>query len=233
MAYIRKIWRNVMDCTWKTNWPDTRRHLTEWWNHTGLVLGAWGYPGNYPPRDASIDPGMPASLELRYSDADWRAKSNYYALSRGKFIADTLAMANTDIGPGSLALALGSEPGISPETVWFYPTMQHVAHPETLPPLRFDPDSRWWQVHEATLKASVALGAGKFMVGCPDLVENIDILAALRDPQTLLFDMSDRAEWVSEKVAEINLAWVAAYQRVYDIIKLAAVGTRKDRQGAV
>jgi hypothetical protein len=58
------------------------------------------------------------------------------------------------------------------------------------------------------------------VVGCPDLVENIDILAALRDPQTLMADMIDRPHWVEQKVAEINRVWFEAYQRIYDIIKL-------------
>jgi hypothetical protein len=61
---------------------------------------------------------------------------------------------------------------------------------------------------------------GKYLVGCPDLVENVDILAALRDPQVLMMDMIERPEWVEAKVAEINQVWFDAYQRIYDIIKL-------------
>ena len=49
-----------------------------------------------------------------------------------------------------------------------------------VPPLRFDPDSYWWGVTGRTLRSCVELGRGKYMVGCPDLVENIDVLGSLR-----------------------------------------------------
>jgi hypothetical protein len=95
-----------------------------------------------------------------------------------------------------------------------------VDSPEDLPSFVFDPANAWWQATEATLKAAAPLAYGKYLVGCPDLVENIDILAALREPQTLLMDMIERPEWVERKVAEINAVWFEAYQRIYDLIKL-------------
>jgi hypothetical protein len=58
------------------------------------------------------------------------------------------------------------------------------------------------------------------VVGCPDLVENIDIVAALREPQLLLMDMIERPEWVEEKVWEVNEAFFEAFDRIYEMIKL-------------
>ncbi len=94
--------------------------------------------------------------------------------------------------------------------------------------MRFDESNPWWNVHRTTLTAYAALagggggggGGGNYLVGCPDLVENIDILAALRGPQTLLVDMIERPQWVEQKVSEINEVWFDVYQRIYDIIKL-------------
>jgi hypothetical protein len=56
-------------------------------------------------------------------------------------------------------------------------------------------------------------------VGCPDLIENVDILAAMRDPQRVLLDFIERPDWVEEKVREINQVFFGAYERIYDIIK--------------
>ena len=85
--------------------------------------------------------------------------------------------------------------------------------------MRFDPESHWWQITEELLRACVELADGKYFVGCPDLVENIDIVASLRRPQRLLMDMMDRPDWVIEKVWEVNDAWFTTYDRIYDIIK--------------
>ena len=69
-----------------------------------------------------------------------------------------------------------------------------------------------------------AVSGNDYMVGCPDLVEGLDILATRREPQTLLMDMLERPEWVEEKLAEIAVVWREVYARIYDIIKLGDGG---------
>lgn len=209
-----------MECTWKSNWAETRQHFIDWWRHDGLLLGMWGAPPARTPIIALPEPPPPASMTESYTDAAMRAQRTHYALSRQAFVADTLPIAETYLGPGSLALFLGSEPEFAPHTVWFHPTMKDCDDPEYLPPFVFDPNNRWWQLTEQTIRESLALGRGLYLVECPDLVENVDILAALRDAQTLLFDMIERPEWVTQKVVEINQVWFEAYQRIYDLTKL-------------
>jgi len=92
--------------------------------------------------------------------------------------------------------------------------------PESHPPLRFNPHNKWWKLTEETMRAAMERADGRYLVGFPDLIENIDILAAMRDPQRLLFDLIERPEWVEQKVREINQVWFGAFQRLYDIIRL-------------
>ena len=171
------------------------------------------------PHEDVPDPGDAPDIEAFYTRPEWRARWNHHRLSRQQFLLDSIPISSTDIGPGSLALFLGGEARLAEDTVWFLPSIDPEA-PENSPPLRFDPECRWWKITEATLRACAALARGKYLVGCPDLIENVDIVAALRDPQLLLMDMVERPTWVQEKVAEVNQAFFEAYQRVYDIIKL-------------
>ena len=206
---------------WKSSWEETKRHFTDWWNREGLVLGMWGAPrSENAPHEDSQAPAEAQSVQERYLNAALRAQRNHHQLAHQVFPADVLPISDTDIGPGSLALFLGSEPGFSPDTVWFDPCIDRCECPESLPGFQFDETNRWWQLTKATLEACTSMGRGKYLVGCPDLVENVDILAALRDPQTLLMDMIERPEWVEQKVAEIDQVWFEAYRRIYDIIKL-------------
>ena len=209
-----------MDCAWKENWEETKQHFIDWWNREGLIVASGLCLGADPPHETLEDPGPAPSIEAGYTDPVARARRNHYGLSRHTCPGDMLPVSSTDIGPGSLALFIGSEPGFSPETVWFKPSMTEE-NPEGRPPLRFDPETKWWKITEATLKECAELGHGKYLAGCPDLIENIDILAALREPQNLLLDMALRPEWVIEKVDEINQVFFEAYGRIYDIIKLA------------
>ncbi len=207
-------------CTWKPNWPETRQHFLDWWDHTGLLIGAWGAPAADTPLDAAPIPEYPSGDSgQQYADVEWRARHDYAVLGKGCFGADILPLASSDIGPGSLALALGCEPGFSPETVWFEPAFRDVPDVRELPPLRFTPEAQWWQVHERQLRRHKALAGGRYLAGLPDLVENIDILSALRDPQTLMMDMIENPDWVLRSVGEINQAFFEGFTRLYEICK--------------
>lgn len=206
---------------WKSNWEDTKQHFIDWWNHDGLVLGMWGAPPcDAMPHEDCLSPPNPKSVRDAYGDGELRAQRNHYVLAHQSFPADVLPISDTDIGPGSLALFLGSNPGFSPATVWFEPLIHDCDKPEDWAPFQFDEWNEWWRVTATTLKACAERARGKYLVGCPDLVENVDILAALRDPQTLLVDMIERPEWVERKISEINQVWFEVYRRIYDIIHL-------------
>ena len=207
--------------SWKANWAQTQRRFDRWWNRDGLLVGMWGAPETDRAVHAPVaPPAAPSTLAERYCNANYRAAANHYRLSRSVFPADVLPTATTDLGPGSLALFCGSQPGFAEDTVWFDPCIGEVEEPETLPPLRFDPAHPWWRTTEAIIARCAEQARGRYLVGCPDLIENVDVLSSLRGAQTLLMDMLERPEWVEQKLWEINEVWFAAYQRIYDLIKL-------------
>ena len=206
---------------WKSNWEETKRHFIEWWNGKGLVVGMWGAPRRGgSPREAPPEIHATVSPDERYLDAGARVKRSHAQLACEAFPADVLPVLETDMGPGSLAFYLGATPEFTESTVWFRPAFEGHETPESLPALSFDPHNRWWRLTEATLRAAVELARGRYLVGCPDLVEGIDVLASLRGAETLLMDMVDRPEWVEQKLEEIKRAWFEAYRRVYEIIRL-------------
>ncbi|HEV2435291.1 MAG TPA: hypothetical protein VG077_04775 [Verrucomicrobiae bacterium] len=206
---------------WKNNWEQSKQRFKKWWNREGLLIGMWGAPETgHAIHEAVAAPVIPATLEERYGHAAFRASENHYRLSRSIFPLDILPSAITDLGPGSLALFLGSQPGFSEDTVWYHPCIESEPAPEKLPPLRFDENNRWWKITEDILRRCAGTARGKYLVTCPDLVENMDTLSSLRGAQTLCFDLMERPEWVEQKISEINDVWFAAYQRIYDLIKL-------------
>ena len=206
---------------WKANWDDTRRRFVDWWDHKGLLVGMWGAPETAQSLHEQVpSPDRPATLEERYTNAAFRAAENHYRLSRSIFPLDVLHSATTDLGPGSLALYLGAKPGFAEDTVWFHPCIEQEPEPEKLPPLRFDPAHPWWHITEDILKRCAEAARGKYIVGCPDLIENMDVLSSLRGAQTLVFDLVERPEWVEQKIQEINQVWFEVYSRIYDIISL-------------
>jgi hypothetical protein len=51
------------------------------------------------------------------------------------------------------------------------------------------------------------------------MIENMDTLASLRGDTPLMFDLIERPEWVSEKLAEINQAYFAAFDLFFQRVK--------------
>ena len=113
---------------------------------------------------------------------------------------------------------LGSERTFSEEAPWFEPRMHECSTPEDLPPLRLDPSNRWWRLTEETLEACLEKAEDHYLTACPDLVESIDTLAALGEPQATLLDMY-------RKILDAGKALQVVGSRKEDILPLLdAVG---------
>ena len=123
-----------------------------------------------------------------------------------------------DLGPGSLALYLGSEPGFSWATVWFEACMK-ADDPESFPFVKYDPENRWWKTHFDMVKYGAERAKGKGYMTVPDLVEGLDILAAMRDPQRLLYDLYDRPAWVHRWLDHLDGLYFDYFDRIYDVVK--------------
>lgn len=202
---------------WKTGLEETLGHYRDWWKRKGMVLHMYGPVERAAvPHDDSPDPGPAASHRDQVVDVDWVVRRQRRRLSRMNFPADNLPIAVPSIGPGSLALYLGSQPGFEATTVWY----DHcITDPASHPPLVFDPEAPWCRVQEALVRENVKHSRGQYLTGCPDLIENIDILASLRGNETLMVDMLEDPDWVKAKVVEINRVFFKAYQRIYDMIR--------------
>ncbi len=69
------------------------------------------------------------------------------------------------------------------------------------------------------MRQTVEWSRGRYLAGCPDLVEGLDILASLRGSEPLLCDLVERPAEVEARLAEIQQAWFEVYARIYEIIR--------------
>ncbi len=194
-------------------WKETQERHRQWWRREGVIITRWTPFVSAPPPPP--DPGD--TVEARWLDIERVSARIAREAPCTGYPADMAPMANfVGWGPGCLATYLGSRPKFAEDTVWFFPREDD---PELWPEFRFDPENEWWCLHEATLGRLVRESEGRYLVGCPDLVENLDILCSLRDSQEIMMDMIEKPEWVSERIRQINAVWFAAYGRIFDIIK--------------
>lgn len=199
-----------MTLSWKEDWDRAREHLTAWWERRGLALCVLA-PRERPLEETPEPPRRSAAAEM-WTNPAYRARKAEYELSRTFFGGEAFPYFDTQIGPGNLATFLGSEPVFDENTVWYSPC---ITDPEKHPPLRFDPDNVWFRRQMALIEEGLRISRGRFLVGVPDLIENVDVLASLRGAQALMMDMKVRPNFVKERVAEINQAYFAAFDAIY------------------
>jgi len=138
-------------------------------------------------------------------------------MSRTRFAAEAVPVSwAMCVGPGDLAAMLGAKWQFSDETVWYEPC---ITDPATHPPLALDRDSFAFRKLTEMTHADLAVSGGRYLTGIPDLIENIDILAALRGPQTLLMDMYDCPDWIERSMFEINRAFFEVFDHFYELTK--------------
>jgi hypothetical protein len=195
---------------WKENWEDSRQHYLDWWAGHGLVITMWEHlPKDGAPHEAILAPAPARDLSQLWFDPEWRAADIHYQLSRSSFKADILPVANTHLGPGSLAAILGAELEGGEDTIWIHPRAEQG---DTIV---LDENNRWWRTHLDLIRACKRRAQGRYFVGCPDLIEGLDTLAALRGTQPVLLDMMDRPAELVQQVQAINDIWFQVFERIY------------------
>jgi hypothetical protein len=200
---------------WKENWVESRQHYLDWWAGKGLVVSMWEHLAKNGAPHADVPRPAPARDRQQYwFDPEWRAANIHYRLAHSSFKADILPVANTHLGPGSLAAILGAELEGAEDTIWIHPQAGDGDA------VALDEGNRWWRLHLDLIKACKRHARGNYLVGCPDLIEGLDTLAGMRGTQPVLLDTVDRPDELEAQLQAVNDIWFAVFDRIYDEINV-------------
>lgn len=202
---------------WKPNLEETKKHYIDWWNHKGIVLNMWEYfqEGVKPHADVPMPPA-PKSLDQKWFDPEWRAEYLDWYVAHSSMKADMLPVANTQLGPGSLAAILGGVFEGGEDTIWIHPD------PNYTDDIKFDindPANKNWQLHKDLLRACKKKAKGNYYVGMPDLMEGMDVLAAMKGTDKVLLDTVMQPEVLERQMQQINDIYFQVFDELYDIIR--------------
>ena len=200
--------------TWKTNLEETKNHYVDWWNHKGVILNMWEHfqEGVTPHADVP-QPKPYKDLNQKWFDPVWRAEYLDWYVAHSCLKADILPVANTQLGPGSLAAILGGVFEGGEDTIWIHPS------PNDSDDIVFDPNHPNWLLHKNLLQACKRKAQGHYYVGMPDLMEGLDVLAALKGTDRVLMDTVMQPELVERQLQQINDIYFQVFDELYDIIR--------------
>ena len=200
--------------TWKTNLEETKQRYINWWNHKGIILNMWEHfqEGVKPHADVPMPPA-PRDLNQKWFDPEWRAEYLDWYVAHSSLMADILPVANTQLGPGSLAAILGGVFEGGEDTIWIHPD------PNYKDDIVFDPNHPNYLLHKALLKACKEKAQGHYYVGMPDLMEGLDVLAAIKGTDKVLLDTVMQPELLEHQMQQINDIYFRVFDELYDIIR--------------
>ena len=201
--------------TWKKNMEETKQHYRAWWNHKGIVLNMWEHFQDGVRPHADIPAPAPAKdLNQKWFDPEWRAEYLDWYVAHSSLMADMLPVANTQLGPGSLAAILGGVFEGGEDTIWIHP------NPDYTDDIAFDPEhNEAWKLHKDLLRACKKKAQGHYYVGMPDLMEGLDVLAAIKGTDKVLLDTVMQPEVLERQMQQINDIYFKVYDELYDIIR--------------
>lgn len=209
-----------MTLLYKPDWEEMIPHFEAWWKGKSLGRPALALctPSDRPGRAIALPPNPYKSAEPYYMDTERRLDEQENWISQKAFLGEMFPKFTLDLGPGSLALYIGSQPGFAWDTIWFEPCID-PNDPESAVLPTYDPENPWWKRHLAMIRRGAERAKGKCFMTVPDLVENLDILAAMRGPERLLYDLYDRPEWVHRWLDRIAKLYFEYFDRIYDVVK--------------
>jgi len=207
---------------WKDDWLESRKRLAAWWRGEALDRPALSLMA---PRSRPIEdiPALevPADLPSRWTLAEYRINVAEREMASAHYLGEAFPYLDTHIGPGSLALFLGSEPIFAETTVWYQPCIPDEG---LCKPLEFDAGNKWWKSQVRLVEEGVRHSRGRYLVSMPDLIEGLDTLSSLRGNERLLLDLRRRPGSVHEKLSEINGLYFRYFDELREIISDDAGG---------
>ena len=208
----------VIEMKYKKNWEETKKNFTAWWNNSSRsrplmkIVTRREEPREELEEVESPDSAQKKHVGLNYNLAEIR---NYCRTHN--FKADAYPSLDLNIGPGSMAVYLGSKPVFSEDTVWYEEIIENDW--EEIGELEYDPDNYWWQFHLNLIKEAHQKANGEFFVNIPDIIENFDILASLRGTQSLCFDLIDQPEKLKNYLQQLDKLYFKYYNQIYNVVK--------------
>lgn len=197
------------------DWAMTKKRFDAWWANSCIDRPMLRVVARRETPLGSPEPvAPPATDEALHLDADRLIREAKNRLLTHRYMAEAYPNLDLNIGPGSLAVYLGSEPVFRPDTFWFTECLGSAEAFEAI----FDPKNPWFVRHLDLLSQAQAASDGQYLVNIPDIIENIDIYAAMRGPQNTCYDLIDEPDAVQRAIQQIDDAYFPCYDRFRDAL---------------
>ena len=206
----------MSDLKCEPDWDAAKERWSAWWDRhptRGPLLSIRAPRERTMLREGS-EPAARGTMSW-WLDVDEVLRRDEAAMASTVYIGEAFPFTSACLGPGSMGTFLGAEPQFADATVWYEPCYTDVRDAV----LKFDRSSRWWRWTLDFTRQAIERARGRYLVAMPDLIENLDTLAALLGTEELLCHLVDHAEEVHRLQQQLLPLWFQAYDGIYDMIR--------------
>jgi len=212
-----------VELAYKDNLAETRERMAAFWKGEPLDRNViWITAPRKEPLPGPPAPEVSEDPEVIWGDQNYRLAMSDAQFRGTYFGAEAMPAFQPQLGPGSLAVHLGSPLVLMPTTVWYNPCIDDLA---TGPDLVYDPEEQWWVWTLEMVRNAVEFGAGKFIVAFPDLIENLDTLASLRGAIELLTELVDAPGAIHRYQKQVLELYFRYYDELGTLLNLPENGS--------
>ena len=203
----------------KENWLETRERFISWWKRKEMdrPLMVVTAPRSHLStcNDAHEHEKKAISVEEQWLNAEGVLQRKEAEFEETAYLGEAFPYLWADLGPGSLGTFLGAKPVFEPDTVWYEPCFDQLRDAV----IRLQKDSVWWRWTLKTTQLAVERARGRYLVTFPDLIENLDTLAAVLGTEETLVYLIDAPDEIHRLQKELLPVWFEAYNALYDLIQ--------------
>lgn len=161
-----------------------------------MFITAWDGGEHFPE---------PETVEDQWENVPRRIENTLYDIGHTRYFAEGYPSVFTNFGPGALTACIGGTHKLSPYTVWFE-NRQVIEDWENVPALSILPESRMYRMIEE-MTAGLLSHKDKLITSIMDIGGTMDIVAALRGSENLLYDLYDYPEEIKAFIKKLELLW--------------------------
>ncbi len=202
----------------KQRWERVKADAAAWWRHdlNRPLIQARLY-GADPGRP---EPNLPKHEFQSFYDLNVPVETIVdrwdYDLSCTEFLGDAFPHVFPNFGPGVIAAFLGCYLENGENTVWFHTLKNSDLKDLTL---TVNTDDCWYQRIAKLYEAAMNRWQGQVQIGMTDLGGNMDILASLRDPQSLMLDLFDCPDHVTRLNKQAHDCWWQCFEAFNQLLQ--------------
>ncbi|MFC1479446.1 hypothetical protein ACFL6F_02510 [Planctomycetota bacterium] len=199
----------------KPDWNEAKERFTRWWNceetdRPVLIIKARREKPltDKPPLDIPDDP------EAQWLDIDEIIEREKREFAYFSYMGEAFPNINPSLGPGTLGVYLGSEPGFSKHTVWYEKCFDSPKEACA----NLSEDNKWWQWTNEFSEKIVQNCEGDYIPAFPDFIENLDTAAQLMGTMETVYALNDVPDEMHRLQKEILESFFKAYDTLFEMM---------------